>query len=381
MNISNEQKQWIKATIPVLEQGGEALTTHFYKLMFSKYPVTAQFFNPAHQAKGTQPRALANAVLAYAKHIDDLSPLLGAVNLIVHKHVALGVRAEHYPIVGECLLQAMREVLGEAATPDILDAWGAAYGQLANLLIDAESRLYASNSSAPGGWQGKRSFKVVRKQAESELVTSFYLEPVDGKPVLAHKPGQYITVYLQANGQTIPRNYSLSQAANGRDYRISVKREPNGVASNHLHEQVQVGDTLELAPPCGEFVLNDAHTPVVLVTAGVGITPAISMLQAAAGKRPVHFVHACKNAAQHSFKQSTEQIAQTSPDIALTTVYENEHGLLSKATLAAAVKQDADVYFLGPVGFMKSVKQMLDTLNVPASRQHFEFFGPAQALA
>ena len=380
MSVSTEQKQWIKATIPALEQGGEALTTHFYKLMFSKYPLTATFFNPAHQQKGTQPRALANAVLAYAKHIDNPAVLMNAVTLIVNKHVALGVKAEHYPIVGECLLQAMKEVLGDAATPEIIDAWAAAYGQLADILINAEANLYAKQAMSTGGWEGQRAFTIAEKEQESELVTSFYLKPLDGKEIMAFKPGQYITLHLNLNGTTVMRNYSLSDTPNGQHYRISVKREEGGVVSNHLHKHLAVGDTVQLSPPCGEFVLDDSKDPLVLITAGVGLTPAIAMLKAAAGQREIRFIHACKNAAQHSFKNLTEQLSTQHSNITAEYIYENQDGLIKHQTIEKNLPKNAQVYFLGPVGFMSAVKNMLGKLGVPAERQHFEFFGPAQAI-
>lgn len=380
MPVSTEQKQWIKATIPALEQGGEALTTHFYKLMFSKYPVTATFFNPAHQQKGTQPRALANAVLAYAKHIDNPAVLMNAVTLIVNKHVALGVKAEHYPIVGECLLQAMKEVLGEAATPEIIDAWAAAYGQLADILINAEANLYAKQAMSTGGWEGQRAFTIAAKEQESELVTSFYLKPADGQAIMAFKPGQYITLHLDINGSKVMRNYSLSDSPNGTHYRISVKREEGGVVSNHLHQHLHVGDTVQLSPPCGEFVLNEGTEPVVLITAGVGLTPAIAMLKASAGKRDVHFIHACKNMAQHSFKALSDQLSEQHDNVHTRYVYENVDGLIKQQTLAEHLPGNAHVYFLGPVPFMSTVKTLLSKMGVPAERQHFEFFGPAQAI-
>ncbi len=380
MTVSTDQKQWIKATIPALEQGGEALTTHFYKLMFSKYPVTATFFNPAHQQKGTQPRALANAVLAYAKHIDNPAVLMGAVNLIVNKHVALGVKAEHYPIVGECLLQAMKEVLGAAATPEIIDAWAAAYGQLADILIDAEANLYTKQAMSTGGWEGQRTFTIANKEQESELVTSFYLKPADSKEIMTFKPGQYITLHMNIDDATVMRNYSLSDAPNGHYYRISVKREEGGVVSNYLHSKLAVGDTVKLSPPCGEFVLDDSKDPLVLITAGVGLTPAIAMLKAAAGQREVRFIHACKNELQHSFKNLTEQLSKQHSNIATEYIYENQHGLIKPQTIENNLPNNAQVYFLGPVGFMSAVKNILEKLGVPAERQHFEFFGPAQAI-
>lgn len=380
MAVSNEQKQWIKATIPALEQGGEALTTHFYKLMFSKYPVTATFFNPAHQQKGTQPRALANAVLAYARHIDNPAVLMDAVTLIVNKHVALGVKAEHYPIVGECLLQAMKEVLGAAATPEIIDAWAAAYGQLADILINAEANLYAKQAMSSGGWEGQRAFTIAKKEQESELVTSFYLKPADGKEIMSFKPGQYITLHLNIDGNTVMRNYSLSDAPNGQHYRISVKRENGGVVSTHLHNRLTVGDTIMLSPPCGQFVLDNSTDPLVLITAGVGLTPAIAMLKAAAGQREVRFVHACKNAAQHSFKTLTEQLSAQHGNIKTHFIYENVDGMIKPQHIESNLPNNAQVYFLGPVGFMSAVKNTLGKLGVPAERQHFEFFGPAEAI-
>jgi nitric oxide dioxygenase len=380
MTVSTEQKQWIKATIPALEQGGEALTTHFYKLMFSKYPITATFFNPAHQQKGSQPRALANAVLAYARHIDNPAVLMNAVTLIVNKHVALGVKAEHYPIVGECLLQAMKEVLGAAATPEIIDAWAAAYGQLADILINAEANLYAKQAMSTGGWEGQRAFTIAAKEQESELVTSFYLQAADGKEIMGFTPGQYITLHLEIEGQKVMRNYSLSDSPNGKHYRISIKREEGGVVSNYLHQRLNVGDTIALSPPSGEFMLDNGKDPVVLITAGVGITPAISMLKASAGQREVHFIHACKNAAQHSFKSLTEQLSKQHSNIKAAYIYENEHGLITQEHLATHLPTNAQVYFLGPLGFMCAVKSMLGKLGVTAERQHYEFFGPAEAI-
>ncbi|MGU2527432.1 globin domain-containing protein, partial [Pseudomonas aeruginosa] len=134
--LSNAQRALIKATVPLLETGGEALITHFYRTMLGEYPEVRPLFNQAHQASGDQPRALANGVLMYARHIDQLQELGPLVAKVVNKHVSLQVLPEHYPIVGTCLLRAIREVLGEQiATDEVLEAWGAAYQQLADLLI------------------------------------------------------------------------------------------------------------------------------------------------------------------------------------------------------------------------------------------------------
>jgi nitric oxide dioxygenase len=127
------------------------------------------FFNEAHQAGGAQPAALAGAVLAYAAHIDRLDEIAGALPRIIHKHVALGVQPEHYPIVGQCLLQAIREVLGAAATDEIIAAWGEAYQALADLLIAAEAQLYDANAQAPaaGAASGPCASPASRPRARS----------------------------------------------------------------------------------------------------------------------------------------------------------------------------------------------------------------------
>src|SRR5690554_5915347 len=130
--LSAQTTAIIKATVPALQSHGEAITKHFYNIMFRDYPAVKAYFNQAHQAQGTQPRALANSVLAYAANIDRLEALKDALPVIIQKHVSLDIRPEHYPIVGTCLLQAIREVLGEAATDDIINAWAEAYGQLAD---------------------------------------------------------------------------------------------------------------------------------------------------------------------------------------------------------------------------------------------------------
>jgi nitric oxide dioxygenase len=147
--MTPEQKQLIKNTVPVLKEHGVLLTTHFYQRLFTHYPDLTTVFNMDHQQSGRQPIALASAVLAYAQHIDNPLVLEPALNRIGHKHTSLNIRPEHYPIVGEQLLATISEVLGEAATPQLLDAWAAAYGQLASLMIGIESTLYAAKAETP----------------------------------------------------------------------------------------------------------------------------------------------------------------------------------------------------------------------------------------
>ncbi|WP_459617572.1 NO-inducible flavohemoprotein [Bordetella sp. 2513F-2] len=392
--LTDSQRAIIKATIPLLETGGEALTTHFYKLMLGQYPEVRPLFNQAHQASGAQPRALANGVLMYARNIDRLEALGPLAAQIVNKHVALQVLPEHYPIVGTCLLQAIHEVLGrEIATDEVLAAWGAAYQQLADMLMGAERDVYDTLANAPGGWRGARQFRVARKVPESAEIVSLYLEPLDGQPVLDFVPGQYIGLSLDIDGQEVRRNYSLSAAPNGRSYRISVKREPGGLASGFLHDRVSEGSTLALFPPAGEFTLEDGDRPLVLISGGVGITPTLAMAEAAlAGStRSVTFVHYARNAQVQGFGTLLDAWRQRFPRFRAYVVHEQAEGdahpadAIGRPALEQLRQwlphgQDPDVYFLGPKPFMAFIKRALNELGIPESRTRHEFFGPAEAL-
>lgn len=382
----------IKATIPAVKAHADTITNTFYPILFEQYPEVTPYFNQAHQAKGSQPKALANAVIAYAANIDELGNLSDAVSKIVQKHCALGIQARHYPMVGNCLLQAIKIVLGEAATDDIIDAWGKAYQQLADILIDAEESVYSMNATQTGGWRGERAFTLMGRVKESNLITSFYFEPSDNGEVPLFIPGQYLTIVLNINGQSVRRNYSLSNAPGGKYLRVSVKREPNGLVSNYLHDTIKVNDEVKLLPPNGHFTLQQNHKPLVLVTGGVGITPAISMMNSAAkSDRDIRFIHASLNSNTHAFKEHVGHMVASHKNISSMTIYSDpckecepdETGFITDALLASQLPDDRDVdlYFLGPKPFMSAVYKMAHRLGIPSTQIYYEFFGPEEQLA
>jgi len=405
--LTEQTRAVIKQTVPILKENGEALTRHFYQRMFTQDPQVKAFFNPAHQHAGTQQRALAAAVLAYAEHIDDPSALASAIDLIAHKHVSLGVEPEHYPIVGKHLLGSIKELLGDAATDDIINAWGEAYALLADVCIQREKQLYDDHRDRHG-WTGFRDFTIERIEEESQLIRSFYLKPADGKPLADFLPGQYITVrFPREDTVTTMRNYSLSGPPNPDYYRISVKREPApspdapaGYVSHYLHEQVAVGDTIKLAPPSGNFTLDPQDTadqPLVLLAGGVGITPLLAMLHAslkATPDRPVALFQAARNSAVHAFPKEVRQLADQHKALTVHFRYSDPldddvqagrcHSTgLADADLIRALTPDpakAQYYYCGPKPFMDTVHAALDQIGVPATNRHYEFFGPAQTL-
>jgi nitric oxide dioxygenase len=392
--LTTEHRAIIKSTVPLLESGGEALITYFYATLLDENPELRAIFNQTNQASGDQPRALAKAVLMYARHIDNLAPLSAMVARIINKHVALQILPEHYPIVGAGLIGAIRKVLGpEIATDAVIDAWERAYCQLSSLLIGAEEGLYADKENARGGWRGARRFRIARKVAESDEITSFYLRPVDDGPVLASVPGQYITLRVVVDGEEMRRNYSLSDESADGEYRISVKREAHGKVSNFLHGQLHENDEIDLFAPSGNFTLTGGAKPLVLISGGVGITPTMAMLHAALRTgRPIHFIHAARHGGVHAFRDHVNGLAARHDQLRVFYNYSEQRegdtapaavGLLTQARLAQWLpeERDIDVYFLGPIGFMQSVKSSLKGLGVPEEQSRFEFFGPAAEMA
>jgi nitric oxide dioxygenase len=389
--LSATSKQIIATTLPAVGAHVNRITEVFYPLMFKRYPEVKAFFNQAHQAEGTQPRALANAVVAYASNLDRLEVLGDAVTLIVQKHASLNIQPEHYPIVGECLLAAIKEVLGDAATDEVLGAWAEAYFQLADILISAEENVYSAHEKMAGGWRGEREFIVTKKVPESAVITSFYLEPSDGGAIADFQPGQYIGLSINIKGEAVRRNYSLSEAPGQKYYRISVKREPGGVVSGYLHDQVTTGSVVKLTMPCGDFVLNSEQRPLVLLSGGVGITPTIAMLKPALDSgRQVHFLHGALNSENQAFADLLTELNQSYSNLHSFVCYSNPlpqdkdtaQGFFDRERLASLVPdfQNCDVYFLGPKAFMRSCYRALNELKIPQEQIRYEFFGPLEDL-
>lgn len=182
----------VKSTVPLLEAGGTAITDYFYSRMFANNPELKDIFNMSNQHTGRQKVALFEAIIAYAKNIDNLSVLKHAVERIAQKHTSFHIKPEHYDIVGHHLIETLRELLREQFTAEVEEAWDNAYGVLANIFINREEELYREGENSIGGWRGQRAFSLVEKKVESKLVTSFVFEPVDQQPVSDYQAGQYI---------------------------------------------------------------------------------------------------------------------------------------------------------------------------------------------
>ncbi|KAK1574041.1 globin [Colletotrichum navitas] len=417
MGLTQDQINIVKSTAPVLKVHGETITALFYKDMIDTHPELKNIFSLRNQASGEQPRALAQSVLAYATYIDDLPKLKAAVERIAHKHASLYVRPEQYDIVGTHLIKAIGEVLGDALTPEIAEAWTAAYAQLAQVFVGRESEMYREADP----WTDWRKFSIIRRINESDSVTSFYLAPSDGKlPLPKYLPGQYISVRVpvpQLGGITQPRQYSLSDAVSRGDYyRISVKREATVVnapqddtnkglvpslVSNLLHDSYQAGDEVEVSHPQGDFFLDTAQAdkadvPLVLLSAGVGATPLMSILNTVLGpesktpNRPVKWVHAARNSGSLVFakhiRNLTRERENVSAHIFLNEVkpgdqkgqeYDFEQHLdltrLPQEDLGLADNR-TEYYVCGPRDWMLKVRLVLEGMGIERGRVKLELF-------
>ncbi|MEG3765415.1 NO-inducible flavohemoprotein [Alteromonas sp. 14N.309.X.WAT.G.H12] len=395
--LSQTHIDTVKATIPLLASAGTAITEHFYVRMFKHNPELKNVFNMTHQKSGRQPAALFAAIAAYAQNIDKLDVLTDAVMRIAHKHTSFNIQPEQYAIVGHHLIETLRELAPDDFTPEVEEAWTAAYGQLADIFIKVEGELYESRAQKEGGWKDFRRFRVVSKTPESELVTSFVLAPVDGGPVIDYLPGQYLGVKVRPQGSDYDeiRQYSLSTSPNGKTYRISVKRDGEvdaaGVLSHYLHDHVNEGDEIEAMPPAGDFFLQQSDAPVVLISAGVGLTPMQAMLDTLVQQqtqRPVSYLHACIHEGQHSFKEHVKSL-QSALNLTVYTWYERagelKEGEFEGRMDIAAIKSqlplnDGEFYLCGPLPFMLGIKQQLLDAGVADNQIHYELFGPHQNL-
>ena len=259
-------------------------------------------------------------------------------------------------------------------------------------------------------WRDWRDFKIIQKQLESQEITSFYFQAIDGGALPDFKPGQFLTIKLDIPNQPRPviRSYSFSDFARSQDYyRLSIKREgspkdldvPPGVASNFMHDGIAVGSVVACKPPNGKFFLEvDNSTPVVLLSNGVGITPMVAMAKACATENPqrhVWFVHGARHGEYHAFREEMDALEESYPNLHLHYCYSrarmedskmfHSHGYADTQLIADTIIPEieqvfgnsagAEYYLCGSAAFMDSLIEGLAELGVAEDNVFFESFG------
>jgi nitric oxide dioxygenase len=390
--LSEEAKAVVEATAAVVAEHAEQITARFYPSMFEAHPELLRLFNQGNQATGEQSRALAASVVAYAVQlIDPNAPSFQHVmERIAYKHISLGIRPEQYTIVGRYLLGAVADVLGDAITPEIGAAWNEVYWLFATQLVAEEARLYLQASVDPA--QPLRPYRVVRRIEETADVISLVLEPADGDPLPEIAPGQYVSVFVDLpDGSRQPRQYTVSSTAVGTRLQITVRRvrgvngAPDGHVSSFLHDNVRPGDLLELSTPAGDFVVQPSDGPLLLASAGAGITTVLPIVEHIARTQPARKVivaHADRTSQDHALRETVLHVGRQLDDFTVYSWYEtvdpdntrSKQGYMDLSEIP--LPEDVQVFTCGPLPFMRHVHSTLLARGVPASRIRYEVFGP-----
>lgn len=394
MQLSPESEAIVRATAGVVAAHAEEITRTFYPAMFAAHPELLRVFNRANQAVGEQPKALAASVVAFAVQLidpdaPDFSPVM---RRIAHKHVSLGITARDYTIVGRHLLDAVGTVLGDAVTPEVRAAWDEVYWLFGCSLIAAEAKLYAEGGTDPEHpWRG---YRVVERIEESDDVISLLLAPVDGE-VPTHRTGQYVAIAVDLpDGSRQPRQYTISSGPRGDSLRVTIKRvrgvdgAPDGQVSTWLHEHARPGTVLDVSQPAGDVVLDDTDAPLVLVSAGIGITPVAAILEDLSRRQPartVRLFHADRAHDTHALYSSLRRQVLAMDDARAQNWYEvnadqaptlhpARDGFMDLSDVE--LPEDSTVFMCGPLPFMRTMRNTLMARGVPTERIHYEVFGP-----
>lgn len=438
MSLSYQEAKLVKGTIPALKEHGEHIATVFYKTMLRNHPELNNYFNSVNMQNGSQPRALTSLILAFASNISHISELIPMMERVAQKHTSLNIQAEDYDIVGKFLLRAFAAVLGPAMTPDVRLAWTKAYWLMSRMLSTREAQIYKDYEP----WSGWRQFIIQKKERETDDgdVVSLTLKPVDGSSLPLFKPGQYISLRLRVAGSHYMqiRQYSLSDVPATDRYRITVKRylsqwldfdynhsgsggdgnrtsytsttsstavssnsgsgfesgDPSrpGLVSSALIDDAQEGDVVELTHPAGDFFHepgDDSTVPIVLISAGIGAAPLLSILNATMQRqpsKPVSWVHGSRE--QSPFEGHVRHLAARHPNLRTyffkthlddneVSSYTNDVRIdLSQLKPGDLQLQNGSTKYLicGPEKFMFEMSAFLASKDISESRVHFEAY-------
>eukprot|EP01127_Copromyxa_protea_P008614 TRINITY_DN1980_c0_g1_i1.p1 TRINITY_DN1980_c0_g1~~TRINITY_DN1980_c0_g1_i1.p1 ORF type:complete len:457 (-),score=72.67 TRINITY_DN1980_c0_g1_i1:59-1396(-) len=403
----------IGATAPVVVQNIETIAQTFYPYMLDKFPATKNYFNAAHQVssgcphltkEANQPFALAKAIVRYVGHLGSAKDLRESMELAAQKHCALSIRAEHYPIVYECFMHAVGQVLGDAVTEEIAAAWGKVVLFIARAFIEREVEIYESAVNKPNGWFGWKEFTVTNKVAETADIVSLTLEPKDGSKLPDFTSGQYISLRLhnlpKAYAPVTLRQYSVTSTHHSTSFSISVKVEkatehtPDGLVSTYL-QSVEIGKVLEVGMPFGTLKppTNPGY-PTVLISGGIGSTVAMAMInhyKYQAEATPVYVIHSVRDGSCAVFQETLKKLSHENPDRFKVLLAYSKPREVDQEGVDYDVGARVDINIVknfvpslttanyvicGPAAMVHDIMVGLLKEGVERSRVQFECFGP-----
>ena len=382
----------IRATLPLVGAHVDEITVNFYSRMFGRHPeLLRTLFNRGNQAQGAQQRALAASIATFATHLvtPDLPHPGELLSRIGHKHASLGITADQYPIVHEHLFAAIVEVLGaDTVTADIAAAWDRVYWIMADTLIALEADLYRG-----AGVEAGDVYRRLRVTAREDDPSGTVLLTVRGEGISNNGAAQYVSV-----GVTLPdgarqlRQYSLVNAPGATELTFAVKpvdaagTSPAGEVSSWIRANVRVGDLLDVTVPFGDLPEPRSDAPVVLISAGIGITPMVGILECLVGQAhttPVQVLHADRCEESHPLRKRHQELVDILPDANLQLWYAEgvdtdsagiHEGLMTLDGIEIA--EGAEVYLCGNAGFVQAVRGQLTARGIGTDRVHCELFSP-----
>lgn len=402
MALTYKESQLVKSTIPFLREHGESVSDIVYNTLIKRHPQLNNTLNLIHLKDGRLAQALTVVILRFASNINNVYELIPKLERISNKHCTLGIKPEHYPLLGEILIEAFQELMGPALTPEMAAAWAKAYKVLSNMLIGREKIIYKDFDRY--GWPSWRKFRIEHKVREADDLWSFVLVPIDGKRLPKYFPGQYVSIrlFVPEVGYHQTRQYSMSDSCRGGDeYRITVKRAKSstcyhdpGMVSSILIDKFKQDDELEVSHPSGDFYLDTTvplGVPLVLISAGGGVSPLFAMLNAVLETQQqsrVSWIHGCRTDVPFGNKLIT--LKRRCPNLQ-TVIFKTqvEHGDIPGVTydfntrmnlhkvqpnLLHTGNTSVEYYICGPEDFMKTMMQQLVDMGVDAKRIRTQLF-------
>ena len=381
--LQPQHAEIITDTLPLVGAHIDEIATEFYRGLFEAHPeLLRNLFNRGNQGQGAQQRALAASIATFAAHLvnPELPHPADLLSRIGHKHASLGITADQYSVVHEHLFAAIVQVLGaDTVTADVAAAWDEVFWIMADTLIALERDLYAA-----AGVDAGDVYRRARVTGRIDDPSGAVLVTVANERRFETGPGQYVSV-----GVTLPdgarqlRQYSLVNA-DGDQLTFAVK--PVGEVSEWIRANLCVGDLLDVTVPFGDLPVPPSETPVVLISAGIGITPMIGLLEYLAGQASgaeVRVLHADRSDTSHPLRERQRELVRSLPNASLEVWYED--GVISGEPGAhpgrlsldgVDIADNAHVYLCGAEGFVRAVRAQLVDRGLAAERVHCELFSP-----
>ncbi|EER30456.1 conserved hypothetical protein [Candida tropicalis MYA-3404] len=382
--LTARQIEIIHQSIPILESLDIRLGEKFYKRVVRRYDNLKPYFNETNTKLLRQPRAFAYTILMYAKYIEDLSPLQELLNRIISRHIGLQVKPEQYPLLGEVFIETMADLFPPGVADDeFKEAWATAYGNLSNMLIEAERVEYAKKA-----WDGFKEFRVTKFNVECCDTKSIFITPIDGKPIPKPRRGQYLCMRWHLPNEKLEKTriYSISEFPKENEYRLTVRHIPGGQVSGYIHNQLQVGDVVYAGPPCGDCCYESRKSDMVVLAGGNGIAALMPVIEAGLQEcRNVKLLFSNRSTDSRSFGELLRTYKKTYGDRfevveflsrgrAVDPVGQYYRRSLTLEDLDF-ITAEHDVYLIGPRSYMIMIDDYLSRRNIPFK---MDYYGPTE---